>query len=131
MLDIPTLYRPHVAKSCERVMATIVAEKPTVGPFPREEVVAALTSELVNLAQSEAKTRSIAMPSDMAGIRKAAVPIDSLSVVDILCLVEPIITVELRESIVRAGGYNSVDDALEHLVPRIERAWVRKKEQKN
>jgi hypothetical protein len=111
-------------------MATIVAEKPTVEHFPKAEVVAALTAELIDLAQAEAETRGIALPSDAAGIRKAAVPIDSLSVVDILCLVEPIIKVELRESIVQTGGYTSIDDALEHLVPRIERAWVRKKEQK-
>jgi len=110
-------------------MATIVAEKPTVEHFPRVEVLAALTSELINLAQAEAETRGIALPSDTAGIRKAAVPIDSLSVVDILCLVEPVVAVELRESIVRTGGYASIEDALEHLVPRIERAWVRKKEQ--
>jgi hypothetical protein len=111
-------------------MATIVAEKPAVEHFPRAEVVATLTAELINLAQAEAGMRGIALPSDAAGIRKAAVPIDSLSVVDILCLVEPIITIELRESIVQTGGYTSIDDALEHLVPRIERAWVRKKEQK-
>lgn len=111
-------------------MATIVEDKPAVEVFPQAEVVSALATELMDLAKSEAETRGIAIPSDLAGIRKAAVPIDSLSVVDILCLVEPIIKMELRESIVRTGGYNSIDDALEHLVPRIERAWVRKKEQK-
>lgn len=111
-------------------MATVVDDKPTVKAFPKEEVAAALNAELLSLAQSEAQTRGIEVPRDSAALSTTAVPIDSLSVVDILCAIEPIVGVELRESIVRTGGYNSVEDALNHLVPRIERVWVRKKETK-
>ena len=111
-------------------MATIVEDGPAVQTFPREKVVAALTDELVSLVRSESQTRGIAIPAEPGAVRTAAVPIDSLSVVDILCAIEPIIKVELRESIVQTGGYSSIEDALGHLIPRIERAWARKKEPK-
>lgn len=111
-------------------MATLVVAKPIAETFAKAEVVAALQAELIGLVQAEAETRGISLPANPASLATTAVPIDSLSVVDILCVIEPIIKVELRESIVRTGGYNSVGEALEHLVPQIERAWVRKKEQK-
>ena len=55
-----------------------------------------------------------------------SVPLDSLSVVDTLCAIEPVVGFELRESLVRTGGYNSIDEALGHLLPRIEKVWVKK-----
>ena len=46
-----------------------------------------------------------------------------LDVVSLLCDIEPIIGFELKDHLVRAGGYNSVNQAMEHLMPRIEKAW--------
>jgi hypothetical protein len=53
--------------------------------------------------------------------------VDSLVVVSILCAVEPIVGFELPESVVRAGGYTSVDSALGQLLPRLEKEWMKKK----
>jgi len=55
------------------------------------------------------------------------VPLDSLSVVDTLCAVEQVLDIELRDSIVRTGGYNSIEKAIDDLLPKIERVWVKKK----
>jgi hypothetical protein len=55
---------------------------------------------------------------------------DSLSVVATLVAVEAVVGFELKESIVRTGGYASVQAALDHLVPRIQIAWDRKKGKK-
>ena len=54
-------------------------------------------------------------------------PLDSLSVVDTLCAVEQVLDIELRDSIVRTGGYNSIEKAIDDLLPKIERVWVKKK----
>jgi hypothetical protein len=53
--------------------------------------------------------------------------VDSLVVVSILCMVEPIVGFELPDGVVRAGGYSSVESALAHLLPRIEAQWIKKK----
>lgn len=108
-------------------MATVALEKPEVEDFPRAKVIAALTAELIECARAEALVRGIALPPEAPKIVRAAVPMDSLSVVDTLCAVEPVVCFELRESMVRTGGYASIEEALEHLVPKIERMWIRKK----
>jgi hypothetical protein len=48
-------------------------------------------------------------------------------VVDILCAVEPIVVFELPDSVVRAGGYRSVENVLGQLLPRIEKLWMKRK----
>ena len=108
-------------------MATDILEKPEVEEFPKAKVIAALTAELIECARAEAQVRGIALPTETPKIIRAAVPMDSLSVVDTLCAVEPVIGFELRESMVQTGGYASIEEALEHLVPKIERMWIRKK----
>lgn len=108
-------------------MATIAPPKPAAAVFPKANVIAALTAELIDVAKCEAQVRGIVLPPDAQGTIKAGIPLDSLSVVDTLCAIEPIVGVQLRESIVQTGGYDSVEAALEHLIPRIERVWLRKK----
>jgi hypothetical protein len=51
------------------------------------------------------------------------VHVDSLGVVDLLCEVEPIVGFELKDSIIKAGGYNSIDEAVTQVMPRIRSAW--------
>jgi hypothetical protein len=108
-------------------MATIAPPKPDLAVFPKAKVIAALTAELIEVARSEAQVRGIALPPENPKIIQAAVPMDSLSIVDTLCAIEPVVGFELRESIVRTGGYDSIEAALDHLIPKIERAWIRKK----
>ena len=81
-------------------------------------------AELIEAIKAEASIRGVSLPADMA---KAGISIDSLVVVSILCTVEPIVGFELPESVVRAGGYVSVESALGHLLPRIEQQWIKRK----
>lgn len=107
---------------------TLLAPAPTkTTPFPMAAVESKLRDELIEAVKVEASIRGIALPSDPAQIAKAAVQVDSLVVVAILCAVEPIIGFELSEDVVRAGGYTSVDGALGHLLPRLEKEWTKKK----
>ena len=96
-------------------------------PFPRAAVEAKLRDELVEAVKIEASIRGMALPAAPADIAKTSVHVDSLVVVSILCAVEPIVGFELPESVVRAGGYTSVDSALGQLLPCLEKEWMKKK----
>jgi hypothetical protein len=108
-------------------MATIAPPK-TITGFPSLAVAKALADELIDIARNEAQLGGIKLPADPKQLVKMPVPMDSLTIVDAILVVEPIIGFPLHDSVVRTGGYNSVEEALGHLIPRIERAWVRKKE---
>jgi hypothetical protein len=110
-------------------MATTTLAPPAVkiAPFPLAAVEAKLRDELVEAVKIEASIRGMALPPAPADIAKASVHVDSLVVVSILCAVEPIVGFELPESVVRAGGYTSVDSALGQLLPRLEKEWTKKK----
>lgn len=108
-------------------MATIAPSALTIKAFPKNDVIKALVDELLDVARTEAQLRGIALPTDEAGIRSAPVPLDSLSIVDTLCSVEAVTGLELRDNIVQTGGYVSIEDALAHLLPRIEQVWIKKK----
>jgi hypothetical protein len=94
--------------------------------FPVAAVEACLRAELIEAIKAEASIRGVSLPTAPAEIAKASVPIDSLVAVSILCAVEPIIGFELPETVVRAGGYVSIESALGHLLPQIEKQWIKK-----
>ena len=96
-------------------------------PFPKAAVEACLRDELIETIKAEAGVKGVALPTAPADIAKISFQVDSLVVVSILCTVEPIVGFELPDSVVRAGGYDSVDSALAHLLPRIEAQWIKKR----
>ena len=104
-------------------MATIAPPAPGKQGFPIDEVTKALVNELLLIATDEAQVRGIVLPGDRPGMMAAAIPMDSLTVVATLVAVEKHLGFELKESIVRTGGYDSVQAAIDHLVPRIQLAW--------
>ena len=106
---------------------TLVPPPVKIVPFPLADVEAKLRDELVEAVKIEASIRGMALPAAPADIAKASVHVDSLVVVSILCAVEPIVGFELPESVVRAGGYTSVEGALGQLLPRLEKEWTKKK----
>lgn len=95
--------------------------------FPHADVAAALRDELLSNVELQASIYGTELPASQSAMVKQQVSIDSLVTVEILCAVEPIVGCELPEAIVRHGGYNSVDDALSDLMPRIEKIWKKRK----
>jgi hypothetical protein len=91
--------------------------------FPKAKAEAKLREVLLNAARSEASLKGVELPIDVQAGAAAAVRLDSLEVVELLCEIEPIVGFELKDSLVRAGGYNSVAQAMDHLMPRVEKAW--------
>ena len=108
-------------------MTTIAPPAPTIAPFPVAAIEACLRGELIDAVKAEASVMGISLPSAPAQIAKMAVQVDSLVVVSILCEVDRIVGFELPESVVRVGGYVSVESALGHLLLRIEKEWTKRK----
>ena len=105
-------------------MTVATISKPSIATaFPSVAVEAALRSALLESAKSTAALHGIALPATTTGQCAASVHLDSLGVVALLCEVEPIVGFELKDSIVKSGGYNSIDEAINHVLPRIEIAW--------
>jgi hypothetical protein len=108
-------------------MSTITLTSPAIRTYPSTAVAQCLHDELLEVVKAEALIKGIALPSSPAQIVKAAVSVDSLVVISILCAIEPIVGFELPEHVVRTGGYGSVESALAHLLPSIEAQWNKKK----
>src|SRR5882672_10616982 len=87
--------------------------------FPKIAVEAKLKELLLGAAESDAALKGIMLPTDVAEKAAAVVQLDSLDVVSLLCDIDPIVGFELKDSVVRMGGYSSVNQALGHLMPRI------------
>jgi hypothetical protein len=105
-------------------MTVATITKPsTTASFPAAAVEAKLRGALLDSVKSIAAMHGIALPATTAGQYATSVDLDSLCVVDLLCEVEPIVGFELKDSIVKSGGYHSVNEAISHVMPRIESAW--------
>lgn len=106
-------------------VSTIAKPKSALA-FPKAAVETAVRDELLKYIVSLAPLKEIALPTAVAAQVTFKFQIDSLGVVDLLCEVEPLLGFALKDSVVRAGGYGSVAEAMGHLMPRIEKAWLKK-----
>ncbi|MCO6364372.1 hypothetical protein [Paracoccus sp. 08] len=108
----------------DEVSVTKVKVKTSV--FPRKALQAILRDELMGVAEAEADMNGFTLPKDPGVAAIAPVPMDSLVVVEILCSVEDLLGFQPKDATVRTGGYNSVQDALDHIMPRLEKQWQKK-----
>jgi len=99
-----------------------IAKPVTTKAFPGAATAAKLRDLLLEAVMSHAQLKGYTLPADIAGKCGAAVHLDSLCVVDLLCGVESVVGFELKDSLVKTGGYRSINDAIEHLMPHIEKA---------
>lgn len=103
---------------------TIVKSAPSK-VFPEAGVEARLRDLLLDAVTADAQRKGIALPADKPGKYAVSIRLDSLGVVDLLCGLEPVVGFELKESLVKVGGYKSINDAVGHLMPRIATAWTK------
>lgn len=105
----------------------IAVDNPSkLSTFPLKEVEALLRTELMAVAKAEADMNGLTLPEKAGDIAIAPISMDSLVVVEILCSVENVLGFPPKDNAVRTGGYNSVQDALDHMLPRLESQWQRK-----
>lgn len=107
-------------------MNTITKTKTKTGMFPKLSVEMLLRDELIMAVEVEAKMHGNTLPMSPAAALIAPVPMDSLVVVDLLCAVEPILGFAPSDATVRTGGYHSVQDAMNQLMPILEKQWHKK-----
>jgi len=105
-------------------MSVATITKPaSIAAFPSASIEARLRDDLLKSVISDASLKGIPLPADAPSQSATSIQIDSLVVVSLLCAIEPILGFELKDSVVQAGGYSSVNKAVENLMPRIETAW--------
>ncbi|MGB8275955.1 MAG: hypothetical protein WCF16_11895 [Alphaproteobacteria bacterium] len=109
-------------------MSIATTTKPaSIAAFPAAEVEACLRVELLHAVESAAALKGEQMPSGLEAQLTMPTQIDSLVVVELLFAVEPIVDFALKDTVVRAGGYRSIIEAVGHLIPRIEKEWQKHK----
>lgn len=101
---------------------TQVKEKLEAKPFPLKEVSACLLAELTSLAESELALQGVTPSVAVGALLTTKIRLDSLTVVDVALALEDILGFEPK-NIVKTGGYDSIQSALDHMMPRLEAAW--------
>jgi acyl carrier protein len=91
--------------------------------FPAAAIQARLQEELIEVVKIQAGLENRTLPDNSAAILTGPSTLDSLVVVEVLCVLDELLGFELSEDVVRAGGYETIADAIGHLMPRIEKKW--------
>ena len=94
--------------------------------FPAAEVATCIRDELIQCVQTLAAIHGETLPSTPAAIVTVSFQIDSLSVVGVLCKLDELLGFDVPQSVVRTGGYDSIDQAIGHLMPRVEKVWLKR-----
>jgi hypothetical protein len=106
-------------------VGTITKPSTAIATFPKATVEASLRKELLQAATAIASIHGVPMPAGAAQQSSMSIQLDSLAVVDLLCSVESIIGFKIKEHVVKAGGYGSIDEAVGELMPRLEKEWMK------
>ena len=106
-------------------MAVATLKAKTASAFPEAFVEKALREELISLAREKAQVDGTQVPADSDALVGFPIGLDSLLVVNNLCALDEILSFEVGENVVKAGGYDSIKDAMEHLMPRLRREWAK------
>jgi hypothetical protein len=104
-------------------MTTTTTGKPaTAVAFPAKAIEASIRGFLAQEGAMQAVLHGGSAPTAPTGIGPQPM-IDSLVVVEVLLELETQVPFELPESLVQAGGYDSVDEVVQHLMPKLQKRW--------
>jgi acyl carrier protein len=95
----------------------------TVPPYPAAAVTAVVREELLRAVRSRFRRKGQALPIADNEVVAFALEIDSLTVVELLSSLDDILPFKVTESVVKAGGYGSIEAAVNHVADRIEIKW--------
>jgi acyl carrier protein len=103
----------------------------TTAKFPATEVERRIREFLAEEGAMQATLHGAAVsPIGTAAAVGPQPVIDSLVVVSLLVELEPMVGFELPEDLVRAGGYDSIEQVVQHLLPQVQKRWNKKHEEK-
>jgi hypothetical protein len=94
--------------------------------FPAAQIESQLRAQLAAEAKVQAQLRGTGTGSSPSLKRssKAEPEIDSLVAVEALTVIECFVPFELPESLIRPGGYTSVNDFINDLLPKVNNRWL-------
>ena len=105
-------------------MATIaVPGAKTIPAYPAADIAAALRHELLGAIRRRYRRKGLPLPQKDDEVIIMVIEIDSLTVVELLSSLDDILPFEVTESVVKAGGYQSIEAAVTHVTSRIESKW--------
>jgi hypothetical protein len=105
-------------------MATTLKEAWSIS-FPQADVEACIRDALADQAAQQAILRPGRSPATRPMSRPTWEPeIDSLVVIEVIISVEELLGIELLATICPIGGYDSVEDCVNDIVPEAKRAWA-------
>ncbi|MER8568025.1 hypothetical protein NKH85_18940 [Mesorhizobium sp. M0924] len=102
---------------------TTVPIAKTVPAYPGTAIAAVMQEELLRAVRSRFRRKGQALPKADTEVVVLAVEIDSLTVVELLSNLDDILPFKVTECVVKAGGYGSIEAAVNHVVGRIETKW--------
>ena len=106
------------------------AKSATLAAFPAQAIEASIREFLAQEGAMQAVLHGTAAPSGPSGGIGPQPVIDSLVVVEVLLELETKVPFELPESLVRAGGYESVEEVVLHLMPQLRQRWSKHHKEK-
>jgi len=104
----------------------VAAVRVDIPTFPAAAIENHLRGLLADEAKVQAQLRGTGTGSGPSLKRssKAEPEIDSLVAVEALTAIEPFVPFELSESLIRPGGYTSVDVFIHDLLPKVNNLWL-------
>lgn len=91
--------------------------------FPAKAVADCLRHELAAAVKAVASLQGNPVSGTPGNASSLGVEVDSLTVVEILCALDDILPFEVDQSVVRPGGYASIESAVENVVKVVEKKW--------
>lgn len=95
----------------------------TIPLYPATAVAAVMREELLRAVRSRFRRKAQPLPKADSDVIVLATEIDFLTVVELLSALDDILPFKVTESVVKAGGYGSIESAVKQIVSRIESKW--------
>lgn len=110
---------------------TATASPKASNKFPVKEIESSIRDFLAHEGAMQAVLHGKSTTGAGSGSIGPQPVIDSLVVVEVLIELEALVPFALPDSLVRAGGYDSVDEVVQHLLPKVERRWTEHQKEKS
>lgn len=96
----------------------------TIPKYPADEIRETLTGELITSVKDLCDIQGIVLPTVKKDLIVKTIHIDSHTVVEILCSLDPVVGFEVGQDAVKPGGYESIEEAVADVTARLEKLWV-------
>lgn len=105
-------------------MATVTAPPiKTIPAYPATAVASVLHDELIRAIRRRYRRKGTPVPKDDDALVVLGIELDSLTVVELLSSLDDVLPFKVTERAVKAGGYGSIAEGVQHVTARVESQW--------